>query len=340
MKFPNTPRGWLALALGVLALLGVTVVITNDGGATTVSVTVKAPEGPTTITAPAAAIERAGEGAHQNMDGDADVPTALLERAAVQQDAWAKVDKLPKHPPLAAPTQAGCKTRMVSNQSSRNGVKPRLWVVHYTVSPNRPGAQDIDALTAYASRRSSGVSWHFLMDRDGNCAYNVPEGAKAWTQATFNPVSISMEIINTGSERPLFTAQGLRNFARVVSDSAGRWGIPIRRGKVSGCTVVRGGIVDHNDLGACGGGHHDITPFKVDELIAAVVAHRKGSTASRTINYPKVANFGPKRRAWCLQLAIVRKNAQQFGGWTAPRRTAARNLKEQIGRGESRCRFV
>lgn len=71
------------------------------------------------------------------------------------------------------------------------------------------------------------------------------------------------------------TARGqARDHARIVSDAAGRWQIPLRRGRVAGCSVVAGGIVDHNQLGSCGGGHFDITPYAVDQVLTAARAYR------------------------------------------------------------------
>lgn len=181
-------------------------------------------------------------------------------------------NRIPESVTLAAPEQAGCATRLVRNYSSRNGRTPLLWVLHYTVSPNRPGLADMDAVAAWFNNPQSQASSHYLIDSEGHCYLLVPESQKAWTQATFNPVSISVEVINTGREPSYAGDAGLRKLARVIADSATRWRIPIRRGEVRGCTVVQSGIVDHDQLGQCGGGHRDIKPYSVDEVIRAVRA--------------------------------------------------------------------
>lgn len=305
------------------------------------STTVSTPAGPSDVTAKTADVE-ALAGTH---DGSRDeTPPGLSPEAAIaaqeEADLLAKGDPLSPLNVLAAPSQRGCRSQFVKSSSTRGGTKP-VWIVsHYTVSGNLPGFRDINALTAYSNNPQNGVSWHYNVDRQGNCAYTVPETQKAWTQAAANRPSIGIEIVNRGrGDAPLFTKAGLKKYARLLSDIAYRWHIPIQHGKASAdCRVIRKGLLDHNDLGACGGNHFDITPYKIEDIIAAVKRYR--ATAGRQINYPKVANFGPKRRAWCQDLAIVRKNAKQFGGWTVPRRTAARRLKIQIGAGQSHCRFV
>ena len=257
------------------------------------------------------------------------VPRESLAAGLAQQAKFAKRDDLPVDQPAAAPQQPGCRTRLVGNFSSRNGVAPRLFVPHYTVSSNRPGFDDVNAITALFDRASFAASSTYVIDRDGNCNYIVREADKPWTQATFNPVSISVEIINTGSERPLFTPSGMRRFARIASDSAGRWDIPVRRGMVAGCRVVRSGFVDHNDLGPCGGGHVDVTPFDVDDLITAVKRHRRNKTVTA-------------RR--CRELtrlraeAVARRQAHRRPAWRAAPRERAEALKVALGAREVRCR--
>lgn len=161
--------------------------------------------------------------------------------------------------PLAAQEIAGCRTRFVGNSSSRNGTRPRVIVWHQTVSHDSPGWADQDGLTAMANRRSSGVSWHLLVgSRDGNCTYTVPLTLKAWTQANANPFSIGIEVQAFGDEPSYVTARGKATLLRVTRAAAKQFGIPLQRGKVSGCRVARAGIVEHHDLGTCGGGHVDV----------------------------------------------------------------------------------
>lgn len=249
------------------------------------------------ITVPKAAIEQASESDVAHHDGlktelPPNVTTEQLEQAQEQQQRLAEADNLPVLSPLAAPEQQGCRSTFVQNASSRRGVRPRLWVLHYTVSANRPGWSDVDAIVSLFNRPSFAASSHYVIDSEGHCAYIVREVDKSWTEATFNPVGISVEVIANGSEGRYLARAGLQKLAQVISDSAKRWDIPIRQGATSGCTVTRSGIVDHQSLGSCGGGHADITPYSVSTVIDAVQkVRRAGQVTSvdkvtcRKLNY-------------------------------------------------------
>lgn len=255
MKIPKTLEGWIVIAFGVLALFGVAISVTNDGDATTVSVTVDTPHGPTDITAKTGDVEASGAGVHDHMKN---APSQAIETSAnAVADAAAETNPLSPFAPLAAPFQPGCRSQFIQgNFSSRFGTGPAWLTTHYTVSGNLPGFRDLNALTAYASDRRNGVSWHYNLDREGNCVYTVRETNAAWTQAAANRLSIGIEVINRGrGDAPLFTKSGLRKYARILSDIAYRWNIPIQRGQAnkSTCAVIRKGLIDHNDLGTCGG---------------------------------------------------------------------------------------
>lgn len=245
------------------------------------------------------------------------------------------------------------------NFSSRNGVAPRLWVLHFTVSANRAGWDDVNAIVSWFDQTRSQASSNYVIDHEGNCAYIVRESDKAWTQATFNPLAISAEVVNTGSESSYAGVAGLQRLAQVLSDSAARWNIPLQRGAVSGCTVTRPGIVDHEQLGACGGGHGDIKPWSVDEVIAAAIAARAaGGSAGGTPATPAApatpltaverrivagtaqpAGTGHSRRYWCSrdrdQRTLVRRTARRTpGGWDVRHRGARYQL---LGRAYTRA---
>lgn len=325
MKFPSTLKGWLPLALALLAIFGVTVAVQqNSDGSTTVKATVNTPAGPTELTADPVDVEKAADGLDEHKGRD-ETPVGMTEQqVASNQDqiqVFAQRDQLPLIQPDAAPQQPGCSSRFVSTKSSRNGVKPRALVMHYTVSPNLPGTRDLVSLTAYSSNAANGVSWHYNIDRDGNCYYTVRETEKAWTQASANPWAIATEIINRGAgDAPLLTPAGLKKAARIWSDSAGRWDIPIRRGRAnkSTCTLQRSGILDHNDLGACGGGHHDITPHDVNHLITAIRIYRQSQ-----------APLERKIAKWCRSLKIVRAKIRARSS-NASQRSRGRELKSLL----------
>jgi hypothetical protein len=168
--------------------------------------------------------------------------------------------------PLAAPEIEGCRTRFVGNFSTRNRTRPTVIVWHQTVSRERAWASQ-DALTAMANRRSSGVSWHLLVGRsEGRCTYTVPLTMKAWTQGNANPFSVGIEVEAFGDEPSYVAGAGERRLLDVTRQVARQFGIPLRRGRVENCRPTRSGIVEHADLGACGGGHVD----------AASVAYQRG----------------------------------------------------------------
>lgn len=232
-----------------------------------------------TLTVPAAAVDdaKASEVAgHQAMKDEtpAGAPNGVIEAAREQQDALAANDQLPIVTPDAAPEQRGCVTRLVQNYSTRRGVRPRVFVLHYTVSANRAGWSDVNAIVGLFDTPSFAASSNYVIDAEGNCAYIVRESDKAWTQAALNPVSISVEVVNTGHEASYAGTSGLAKVALVVSDALKRWEIPVQLGAVTGGVVTRAGIVDHGMLGVAGGGHHDISPFSVQQVVDAVKRQR------------------------------------------------------------------
>lgn len=283
----NARRVLVALVALVAAVAAITITTSDDdhdGRPDTITIRLggKPPAGSTapTVAVPAPALDAAKRGTADHR-GSRDevpdgVPRAELRAGQEQQDRLAQRDDLPVVTPAAAPQQRGCRSRFVRNTSSRRGVRPRLWVLHYTVSGNRPGWADVDAITGLFNQPSFAASSTYVIDGDGHCAYIVRESDKPWTQATYNPVSISVEVIATGREGRYLAPAGYRRLGQVISDSARRWDIPLRRGAVRGCSVVRSGIVDHQQLGSCGGGHGDIAPYGVQPVIDAAIAARRG----------------------------------------------------------------
>lgn len=181
------------------------------------------------------------------------------------------------HPhPLATP-EPSLVTSLVRNYSDRApGAHPILLVVHDTESPNAPGTADIRAIAAWFNNPVSQASSNYTTDADGNTLLLVPDTKKAWTQAYFNSWAISDELIGHASQ-PVWPDAQLREVAQLFAVEAKRWGIPIQRGAVSGCTIVRPGIVEHLNLGLCGGGHHDAGPaFPIDHFVALVKAYAAG----------------------------------------------------------------
>lgn len=309
MNRPNrTPQIASIIAI-LLALAGVLTAITDPfGGDTTAvrTVTVPVPGGvtaapavtkvdtngakpgvqPGTVTAPPAATAQvaataAGDHADSRDETPVGVSPKALEAGRQAQDRLAATDQLPIVTPDAAPQQRGCTTALVRNYSTRRGVRPRLFVVHYTVSPNRPGPGDVNAVVNLFNTPSFAASSNYVIDREAFCKYIVRESDKAWTQAAANPFAISVEIINSGREGSLISGAGLRKLGIIISDATRRWAIPLRQGAVSGCVPTKPGIVTHQMLGSCGGGHVDVSPYPLGPVIkAALAARRAGQVTS------------------------------------------------------------
>jgi hypothetical protein len=200
------------------------------------------------LAAPALAGPRAHGGLGDDPFAGVDVPGDFAAAAA---------------PPASVPSVAGCSTSFIShNFSSRGGIRPRLLVLHYTVSPNRDGWGDIDLIRGLFNRDSFDASSTFLIDFEGHCRYIVNEAAKPWTQTFYNPWSISVEIIATGKEpkSAWLASRGLVKTAQVLAGAARRWGIPIRWvDPGAACVAPPAGVTDHNALD-CQNSHTDVRP--------------------------------------------------------------------------------
>lgn len=229
----------------------------------------------------------------------------LLRAAAIatSQTAAKKTTSGPDTPsegrPLATPSQRGCASREVRNFSSRMGARPALLVLHYTVSRNRPGTGDVDAIVNYFNDPRAQASSQYVIDFEGNCAYIVQEQDKAWTQGFFNPWSISIEFIAVGDE-PVWPEAGLRKGALVFADSAKRWGIPIRWASVDGCKIVRSGIIDHDALD-CGNVHTDVTPYFPKGRFLQLVREAYGGGADPARRYQVCSWRKPMPKPACAR---------------------------------------
>lgn len=311
MQFLERHRAYIAvLAAALAALFGVQLFVNGPESperGDAVTITVKGPGHSTaTVTAPQSAVDQAKDDLHAGLRTEAPdgVPAAELDAGREQQERLAADDQLPIVTPLAAPSQRGCVSRFVQNASSRRGVTPRLFVPHFTVSPNRPGWSDVNAIVSLFDRPAFAASSSYVIDREAHCAYIVKESDKPWTQAGFNPVSISVEIINSGRERNLIDGAGREKLVQVMADSMRRWKIPARLGAVSGCTVTRSGILDHSALGACGGGHNDVNPYRGE--LPGLIADVKRAMARGTITVTD--------KVTCRKLNSWRKAGRPKGG--------------------------
>lgn len=289
-------RSLLALVVAIVAaLLGgsaLTVSVTTDDGGGggngptthTIHFQVNAKKGdgaPTQSVSVAAPLARSAQATFPDKGMKDETPPIAEQVAPGQltaaQAAAARIRATQAPLPTAGASAGfkGCVTHFVRNQSSRNGVRPQILVYHYTVSHNVPGRGDVLSVEHLFDSSSAQASSNFIIDAEGNCDYIVPIEAKAWTQAAANPYSVSVEVVAYGNEATYLADPGFRKLGEVSLQVSRRTGIPLTRGAVSGCVPTKKGIIQHADLGICGGGHHDINPFSLSKVIRIVRSYAK-----------------------------------------------------------------
>lgn len=144
-------------------------------------------------------------------------------------------------------------TRLVRSRSSRGGVPPIRIVLHTTEGHNRPGVSDLTGLASYFD--GAQASSHLGIDAEGNCVRMVPDEEKAWTQAGYNPGSLSIEQVGFSSQSK---TEWMRNYHPGlirVAQACAHWALKYPRIKLR--TAVDYGVCEHRHLGQFGGGHSD-----------------------------------------------------------------------------------
>lgn len=160
------------------------------------------------------------------------------------------------------------------NKSSREGAKPTLIVIHATVSHNVPGLNDLQAIANLFANPGFQASSHVCTDNEGHSARFVRDEDKAWHVAGFNRMALGIEQIIMADGKEL-TRDLYRETARWVARWSKKYDIPIRKGKVSGSSVIRTGVVRHSELGAIGGGHSDPGPYDMHAMLGLARFYRK-----------------------------------------------------------------
>lgn len=168
----------------------------------------------------------------------------------------------------------------VANQSSRNGVTPKLIVVHDTESHNIRGNADLVAIGNWFDNHAAQASSHVCVDAEGRSAVYVPDAMKAWHVEGFNSVSLGIEQIGVATQKHWPDAQ-LKKAAKYIAYWSKKYNIQIdERGRVDGNTgaLLQSGVVTHHQLGITGGGHHDPGSFYplADVLHMARFYRRRG----------------------------------------------------------------
>lgn len=343
MKRPRKPLSVALAILTAILAIGVSVIVSpGPSGHHTVTVQLGGP-GHKALSLPPPAQSIAATQQKQDAAGNAQAAHADLrsEPAAAKSPQVLANDRqltppgqptIPANPPLATVNQPGCRTLPVRNYSSRQGSPVLLGVLHQTISPDDGWNGVLGNVHWFDSLAAQASSNYIVSRAGGQCAYIVPESQKAWAQAGFNRVALSIEVTERGTE-PSYLPPGPGR-ARVIQLMIAwhhRWGIPYQHGAVSGCSVVRPGFVEHADLGQCGGGHHDDNPpcssSCLDVLIheaarkdrggsAAAIALKKAKRSHRIVHAKiKQDCRGSHRTSQHCRLLHLRNDAlhKQFG---------------------------
>lgn len=257
------------------------------------------------------------------------------ERVIERQTTGSNV--VPEQKTLATPQQRGCTTRLVRNFSQRNGARPGLAELHFTVSGRQKGPQDALNIVAYFDIARSQASSNYVLDDEGYCYYIVSELNKAWTQGWFNSsTACSFEVIARGNEAYYIGARGgpgWRKLVMVLSDCMKRWGIPLRRANTVGCGIAQAGLGDHEEL-ACGNFHTDIGPFdKRDHVIANLLTDITTFRRGRAATPPN----SKAAQAACDRLNFHRARAHKVGKWYPSRLKRANELATLVARERGHC---
>lgn len=168
---------------------------------------------------------------------------------------------------VAPPSLQPERTVLTPNFSSRGGMKPRLIVLHITVSHNTEGLADIDSILSWFAQQKAQASSHIVNDAEGNDARCVLDANKAWTCAAFNSVSLNIEQIEFSSTRT--REQWMSENKRQLDNTAAwvaKWSVAYDIPLVHSTTK---GVCQHMELGAAGGGHSDCgNAYPLDYVLA------------------------------------------------------------------------
>lgn len=178
-----------------------------------------------------------------------------------------------------------------NHYSSREGGRIHLLVLHTT-----EGEGTLETLRGIFE--SEEASSHYGVDAHGNIAQFVRDSDKAWTECNYNPVGLSIEQIGYAA----FTRTHWFRERHDQLEAVATWlvyghihyGVPLRKGEVSGGGIVRDGIVQHKDLGLIGCGHTDCGDGYPQDYVTLLaryyVAHKLHPSAPFTLRLKKEVN--------------------------------------------------
>lgn len=169
-------------------------------------------------------------------------------------------------------------THFTRSCSTRHSAPLQMIVVHTTQGSNIKGIADLKSLgnwwdtsfgTPQASSSTVGV------DAEGNSARYVRDRDKPWTQAFYNPWSLSIENIGF-AEQADWTDLQVKENARWIAYWSHLHDIPCRKGHVTlDGRITLPGVFRHKDLGNLGGGHNDPGTFPLAECLHLARQYRK-----------------------------------------------------------------
>jgi N-acetyl-anhydromuramyl-L-alanine amidase AmpD len=194
-------------------------------------------------------------------------------------------------------------TDISPNRSSRNGVKPRIIVLHATEGKNLEGLGDLRNLGSWFGQREAQVSSHVATDAEGHSARYVEDSEKAWHCMNANSYSLGIEQVGFTSQGSWPKAQ-IEATAQWVAYWSDKYDIPLTRS-------VASGVCTHKDLGNFGGNHGDPgAGFSVQAVIdRAKEIRNKKPSGKRPIKLTAT------EKKHVDNLRKQRRISQRNGGW-------------------------
>ena len=154
------------------------------------------------------------------------------------------------------------RTKLVRNQSSRNGAKILAIAVHSTESADVRGWDDLNGVGNWFNNPDSDASSHIGIDGEAHSIRYVPDPRKAWTILVLNGNTLNIEFIGRAAQpNSAWEDRQIREGAKWAAYWCLRYGIPPQRGAVRGAgggqaVISKRGIIRHSDLTHAGVGRH------------------------------------------------------------------------------------
>lgn len=197
--------------------------------------------------------------------------------------------------------------------SSRGGRKVRGWIIHHAATTS------LNGVLSMMSTGSRSVSANYVLG-NGEIIGVVPEEWRAWTSSSPNGdgENLTVEIVNNkvGATDMTWTIGEAEyaNMAKLIADSATRYGFPINRGTIIGHREV---------VGKYGQGYSTACPsgIDLDRLVRMAQAEQAGQRPSPPPH--PLAFLSDAEQARLLALAEATRDGQLTAGgkWTHDQET-------------------